>query len=54
MRCDDVVINLPDYLLEKIEPNLRKCIEAHLETCTACRAELDDMRELVRVQGTAG
>lgn len=49
MRCDDVIINLPDYLLEKIEPNLKKCIDAHLEFCDRCRAELEEMKEPVRL-----
>lgn len=54
MRCDDVVVNLPDYLLGKIEPNLCKCIERHLETCARCSAELEEMREPVRLLGEAG
>lgn len=54
MRCDDVMVNMPDYLLDKVEPNLRKCIEAHLEVCPACRAELEEMREPIKVLGEVG
>lgn len=54
MRCDDVAVNLPDYLLGKIEPNLCKCIEAHLETCSRCRAELEEMREPIKVLSEVG
>lgn len=54
MRCDDVAVNLPDYLLEKMEPNLRKCIETHLETCARCRAELEEMKEPIKVLGEVG
>lgn len=54
MRCDDVVVNLPDYLLGKMDPNLRRCIENHLDTCVRCRAELDEMREPIRLLGEAG
>lgn len=54
MRCDDVVINLPDFLLGKMEPNLRRCIESHLETCSRCRAELEEMREPIRLLGEVG
>ncbi len=54
MRCDDVVVNLPDYLLGKVEPNLAKCIETHLETCPRCSAELEDMREPIRMLGEIG
>lgn len=54
MRCDDVLINLPDYLLERTDPNLRRSIDVHLETCSRCRAELDEMKEPVRVLGEVG
>lgn len=54
MRCDDVLINLPDYLLEKTDPNLHKSIEFHLATCPRCRAELEEMREPVRMLGEIG
>ncbi len=54
MRCDDVMVNLPDFLLDKVEPNLRKCIEAHLEECQVCRAELEEMREPIKVLGEVG
>ncbi len=54
MRCDDVVVNLPDFLLDKVEPNLRKCIEAHLDVCQACRAELEEMRDPIKVLGEVG
>ncbi len=51
MRCDDVLVNLPDFLLGKIDPNLRRSIELHLETCSRCSAELEEMRVPVRVLG---
>ncbi len=54
MRCDDVVLNLPDYILGKIEPNLRKCMETHLGACVRCSAELEEMREPIRVLGEVG
>jgi anti-sigma factor RsiW len=54
MRCDDVAVNLPDYILGKIEPNLRKCIEAHLDGCAGCRAELEEMRDPIRILGEVG
>ncbi len=44
MRCDDVMVNLPDYLLGKVEPNFKKYIENHLEACAKCKAELEAMR----------
>ncbi len=54
MRCDDVTVNLPDYILGKIEPNLRKCIEAHLDGCAACQAELEEMKDPIRILGEVG
>lgn len=54
MRCDDVLVNLPDYLLEKMDPNLQKSITVHLETCSRCRAELENMKDPVRMLGEIG
>jgi anti-sigma factor RsiW len=54
MRCDDVMVNLPDFLLGKIEPNLGKGIQAHLDACQRCSAELEEMREPIRVLGEVG
>ncbi len=54
MRCDDVKVNLPDYLLDKVEPNLRRCIEAHLEVCAGCSAELEEMKDPIKVLGEVG
>ncbi len=51
MRCDDVLINLPDYILGKIEPNLRRSVEYHLDSCPKCRAELEEMKEPIRLLG---
>ncbi len=54
MRCDDVTVNLPDYILGKIEPNLRKCIEAHLDGCAACQAELEEIKDPIRILSEVG
>ncbi len=51
MRCDDVAVNLPDYVLGKIEPNLKRSLEYHLEGCSECRAELESIREPIRLLG---
>ncbi len=34
------------YALGRLDPAERARFEAHLETCEACRAELDDLREV--------
>jgi anti-sigma factor RsiW len=49
MKCDDVVVNLPDYVLGRIEPNLRKGIENHLESCPKCKSELAGMERAIAV-----
>ncbi|MCL5267803.1 MAG: zf-HC2 domain-containing protein [Bacteroidetes bacterium] len=51
MRCDDVAVNLPDYVLGKIEPNLKRSVEYHLEICSKCKAELENIREPIRLLG---
>jgi len=54
MLCDDVKVNLPDYILGKIEPNLRKCIDEHLQSCARCNGELELLKEPIRFLGEAG
>lgn len=49
MKCDDVVVNLPDYVLGMVEPNLKKSIEIHLEVCSKCEAELGEMAKAISV-----
>jgi len=51
MKCNDVVVNLPDYVLDKVEPNLKKSIESHLELCSKCGSELATMEKAVMVLG---
>ncbi len=51
MKCDDVVINLPDYIRDKVEPNLRRCMGSHLDICATCKSEFEEMRESIMVLG---
>ena len=51
MRCDDILNNLPDYLLGKVEPNLKRSIEVHLQTCDRCREEMQALRRPVSILG---
>ena len=51
MKCDDVVINLPDYILGKVEPNLERYMEEHLGICTKCKAEFEEIAESIMVLG---
>lgn len=51
MKCDDVMVNLPDFVLGKVEPNLKRSIESHLEACSKCQAELAVMEKAIAVLG---
>lgn len=50
MHPNEVVIN--DYVDEALGPAERDEVERHLESCAACRAVADDLREIVRVTGS--
>ncbi len=54
MRCDEVMVNLPDYILGKVEPNLKRSIEIHLEYCADCASQMEEIKEPIRVLGEAG
>ncbi|HUI28604.1 MAG TPA: zf-HC2 domain-containing protein [Candidatus Acidoferrales bacterium] len=49
MKCDDVVLNLPDYVLDRVEPNLKRSIESHLGSCSECNEELAAMRKAITI-----
>jgi hypothetical protein len=51
MKCDDVLMNLPDYILGMVEPNLKKSIDSHLEACSKCKGELAEMGRAISVLG---
>lgn len=44
MDCAECQTHLVDYLYEEVDESLRTAIEAELERCDACRAELDALR----------
>ncbi len=51
MKCDDVLVNLPDYVLGKVEPNLERSIASHLELCRKCPGELASVENAIEVLG---
>jgi len=51
MKCDDVIVNLADCAGGKIEPNLRKAIESHIESCSKCKTEFEAMERAVALLG---
>ena len=44
MHTKHVEYLLPDYLNKMLEESLRPLVERHLEECSACRAELENLR----------
>ena len=54
MRCDDVIINMPDYILGMVEPNLRKCMGEHVDICAKCKSEFESMQESIKVLDKVG
>lgn len=51
MNCDDVRISLGAYVLGALDPEETAEVEAHLDTCPACRAELAELSGLPAVLG---
>ena len=49
MRCEDVQPQLSDHLDGAIAPAEALAVESHLAGCAACRAELDDLRAVVKL-----
>jgi|GEM_PF-549977 hypothetical protein len=49
MRCDDVLVNLPDFILKKTEPNLSRDIEYHLANCRSCREEKEKLSNITPI-----
>ena len=44
MQCNEIQDNLYDYITGRLSPNLRPVIAEHLMSCSACRAEHDEMK----------
>lgn len=47
MRCEDLQPKLSDHLDGALSPAEGAAVEGHLAGCTACRAELEDLRAVV-------
>lgn len=43
MNCDEIKINLPEYIDRKLDKATRERMEMHLESCPACKAQLEEM-----------
>ena len=51
MTCQETKKNLSDYLDGRLAPEATEEVSAHLARCTACRAELADLRRIDAVLG---
>jgi len=51
LSCQELVELVTDYLEDAMPTELRERFERHIETCTGCRAYLEQMRETIRVSG---
>ncbi len=43
MTCNEIKIQLMDFLYNEIEPESERLVRAHLENCSACRAEYETL-----------
>jgi predicted anti-sigma-YlaC factor YlaD len=46
IKCNEVITELEAYRRNEISTGLKKLIDAHLDTCSSCRQELDSLRQL--------
>ena len=47
MTCDEAVALLDDYADGLLTPERATALEAHLEKCSSCRAELESLQTLL-------
>ena len=43
MNCDNVKINLPEYIDQKLDKVTSEKVKMHLESCPSCQAQLEEM-----------
>ena len=51
MPCRELVELITEYLEDRLSPVDRARFEAHLATCEACRAFLEQFRQTIRALG---
>ncbi len=47
MNCDEVKINLPEYIDGKLDEATRELVEIHIESCSECKAQLREMKSFL-------
>ena len=53
LTCQELVELVTEYLDDALPPRDRERFEEHLLTCPGCQAHLTQMRETIRILGTA-
>lgn len=48
MHTEHIKYLLPDYVTGRLEPDLQNGVEAHLNTCQECVAEMKNLQEILR------
>jgi len=46
MSCEKITGHFPDYLIGEIDEPSKQSLQSHIETCTSCRKELEDLNEI--------
>ncbi len=46
MKCNEIKPYLAGYLDDELNSELRKIVEEHLQTCTECASELEEMKKI--------
>ena len=47
MKCEEVKINLPEYIDRKLDKATREMVETHLADCRDCKAQHDEMKSFL-------
>ena len=54
MKCRDIELFSVEYLSNRLDPEKKRALEAHLSACGACRRTLDETKETwTRLAGLA-
>ena len=48
MNCEQIRMQIPEYLPAALEPGQRAWLESHVGDCAGCRGELDQMSRVWR------
>lgn len=49
MKCDEILLLLPEYIEDRLSSEERQLVETHAAECTSCSAELKDLGRFLEV-----